>query len=326
VQTPVSVVQLEAPLGAAYRSGGGFHAQACVVPQYTTVTIQAGAHIAADPWNGSTGGVVAFFAAGVVSIGASGGVTATGDGFRGGNVVVNGGGGGDKTMETTNNQDGGQKGEGLDPASVGLYGKGNLANGAGGGNAENAGGGGGGGGGIGGCGGREFESFNTNPLLTRGRPGAPVSLPVAARLVPGGGGGAGQQNQNGAKPGGDGGGVIWISAASIAGAGRIEADGTTPAQATQDGGSGGGGGGTIVVRASGGSFSGTITASGGDGGDADDSNGDTGPGGGGGGGRVLVQGLPSAVIAVTGGAHGMSLATNVAFFSDVGQPGVIEIP
>ena len=58
--------------------------QVCTVPEYTNVSLLTGESIAAAPWDGSSGGVVAFLANGFVSIGNSAFNTAAGAGFRGG--------------------------------------------------------------------------------------------------------------------------------------------------------------------------------------------------------------------------------------------------
>ncbi|HZI04214.1 MAG TPA: adhesin, partial [Archangium sp.] len=55
------------------------------VPEYTHVRIQRDASLRAVPWNGGTGGVVAFLATG--SVHNEGEITATGAGFRGGRYV-----------------------------------------------------------------------------------------------------------------------------------------------------------------------------------------------------------------------------------------------
>ncbi|MBK9927935.1 MAG: DUF11 domain-containing protein [Anaerolineales bacterium] len=127
------------------------------VPQYSTLTINAGASIGAPAWNGSTGGVAAVVAQTTVTI--NGSINVVGMGFRGGvrennttafpatmpDYAFTDAGGGQNS--------GAQKGESiagftadydaLGGAFPGGYGRGAPANGGGGGNAHNAGGGGG---------------------------------------------------------------------------------------------------------------------------------------------------------------------------------------
>ena len=93
------------PLANAYATSGANAAQVLVVPEYTNVTVNAGVTLSAKPWNGSTGGILAFFAngtiavAGTVSAAGSKGSTfsgagtaagGTGGGFRGGQSISGG--------------------------------------------------------------------------------------------------------------------------------------------------------------------------------------------------------------------------------------------
>ncbi|MCK9612526.1 MAG: gliding motility-associated C-terminal domain-containing protein [Bacteroidales bacterium] len=113
------------------------------VPRFTTLTINSGAELTCNAWNGSTGGVLVVETLGdIINNGA---VNTSGKGFRGGAVspqtstvyTYNG-------YASTNNNLGGQKGEGIaDYGGSAQYGRGAPANGGGGGNAHNAGGGGG---------------------------------------------------------------------------------------------------------------------------------------------------------------------------------------
>ena len=52
------------------------------MPEYTTVSVNPSSSLVAVPWNGATGGVVAFLATGTVTL--SGSINANGAGFRGG--------------------------------------------------------------------------------------------------------------------------------------------------------------------------------------------------------------------------------------------------
>lgn len=202
-------------------------------------------------------------------------------------------------------------------------------------NSENSGGGGGSSWGSGGKGG---NTWNTNfPLGGMGGAGAASSTPptwtpavtllpnptVNNRLIMGGGGGSGTSN-NGYSlntSGGAGGGLIFIKAQALAGAGTLLAngqagrsvplgDGTNgtfvnqcPSTGTNscDGAGGGGAGGGIVVL---GPTAGTINAQvrGGDGGNI---NGQThGPGGGGGGGYIFATTGITIAGTIGGGAAG----------------------
>jgi hypothetical protein len=61
-----TALELTDPLGAAYPGG---EAQVLLVPEFTTVTISQGSALTAQPWNGSTGGVIAFLSQGAVLAG-----------------------------------------------------------------------------------------------------------------------------------------------------------------------------------------------------------------------------------------------------------------
>lgn len=133
------------PLRFSYASG----AQVVRVPQYTSLTVNAGASIVPTAWTGSTGGVVAAIVDGTLTV--NGSIHANGLGFRGG-AIDN-----DTTDAGTNvtayvaatTADGGEKGESIAGSQAtydglgGRYNRGAPANGGGGGNAHNAGGGGG---------------------------------------------------------------------------------------------------------------------------------------------------------------------------------------
>lgn len=125
------------------------------VPEYTTVTVNMGATLAAQAWNGTTGGVLAFFATGAISN--AGTISADSRGFRGGAFVSNGGPMGCTALEETAGR-GQFSGESANNGAFGVRrGRGYLANGGGGGICHNSGGGGGGNGGRGGIGGRTWR-------------------------------------------------------------------------------------------------------------------------------------------------------------------------
>ncbi len=297
----------DAPL--AFVLGSGARAQACTMPEFSSVSIGVGEAIVAQPWEGSSGGVVAFFASEELSI--DGAIVAHGAGFRGG-VQENDN--GDRHVTDLDlplaGARGGGKGEGLDPGSWRQAGRGNWWNAGGGGNAHNAGGGGGGGAGEGGEGGLENPDGFFVDNETKGMPGARMDYDPRQRLLFGGGGGAGQRNQGTDGHGGRGGGVVLVFARAVRGSGAFLASGADapdiPQPLNDDGSGGGGGGGTIFVRALlGSAFDGSFVLSGGAGGDTE---GDHGPGGGGGGGLALVEGgFTSFTTQTNGGPSGTAL-------------------
>jgi uncharacterized repeat protein (TIGR01451 family) len=128
------------------------------VPQYSSLTVNAGASITSTAWNGTLGGVVALLVQNSLTV--NGSITVDALGFRGG--VVDGtdrGSGGTETVTWVSdaNPAGGQKGEGIASGAAGTFGGvgvtfsnqgGNFdigapANGGGGGGSHNGGGGGG---------------------------------------------------------------------------------------------------------------------------------------------------------------------------------------
>ena len=169
---------------------------------------------------------------------------------------------------------------------------------------------------------REVGGWGGRPLTNGAQPGGGV------RYFLGGGGGAGDGNNASATPGGRGGGIVFIEAGSIAGAGaanHIDANGesalttlTAGALNGNDAPGGGGAGGTIVIRSP--SISNvSLNAVGGKGGDqaielTDEAEG---PGGGGGGGYISVSaGAPTRSAA--GGKGGTTNSTAVTEFTQNG--------
>lgn len=321
-----TTVTLDAGLTAAYGSDATGTAQACLVPQYGDVTVESTGRLLAADWNGATGGIVAFYANGTVSI--TGQLDADAAGFRPGQPVGNDG-SADITDETTVNNQGGGKGEGLDITSLTLAGRGAMGNAAGGGNAHNAGGGGGGNGGAGGFGGKQAAGQGDEPN-TKGRGGGAVDLAGDIDLVFGGGGGAGHHNEGNAGEGGFGGGLILVVANVVEGAGTLTANGTDGEgslnAASPDGAGGAGAGGTIVLRAVDGSgFTGLVQATGGAGGDNAGQEAH-GTGGGGGGGRFYWTAVENATTDLSGGAAGLT-PNDGTHEATPGGPGlVVELP
>ncbi|MHB1846630.1 MAG: adventurous gliding motility protein AgmC [Deltaproteobacteria bacterium] len=138
--TAAGALSLSAPLLQGYATSVS---QLVRVPEYTSVTVNAGAGLVASAWNGSKGGILAFLSTGAVQN--DGALSAGGAGFQGGPFVnsssaATGCGGLDEPSPS-----GGQKGEGVAPGfGANAAGDGQVANGAGGGDCLEAGGGGGG--------------------------------------------------------------------------------------------------------------------------------------------------------------------------------------
>lgn len=133
------------PLRFSYSSG----AQVVRVPQYSTLTVNAGASIVPQAWNGSIGGVVAAIVDGTATV--NGSIHANAAGFRGGafdNDTTDAGTDVPAYVATVATS-GAEKGESIAGSQAtydglgGRYNRGAPANGGGGGNAHNAGGGGG---------------------------------------------------------------------------------------------------------------------------------------------------------------------------------------
>lgn len=286
------------------------------IPEYTTVDVPTGASLKALPWAASgagfSGGILAFLANGTVTL--TGNLDADAAGFRGGekvqrllNLAA------PCTAEDGTPADGfADKGEGLVPTEYGPAkgGRGNWSLAAGGGNCQESGGGGGGNRGNGGSGGDSFLSTGRG-----GRGGVGIDYSLLDRMTMGGGGGAGEQKNGVGSAGGSGGGVVFVRALSMSGAGKFTALGGAAANATalgleSDGAGGGGAGGSILIRTVKALDCGGLVAKGGKGGDtAVVTLGLFGPGGGGGGGRVLVQSQSvsgTCIADVSAGAPGSS--------------------
>lgn len=117
------------------------------IPRYTSLTINAGASITGEAWNGTTGGIVAIEAENTIII--NGSINASNIGFRGAVILDNIPQFGAGFYASNNNNEGAPKGESIAghiteyTAVGGQYCRGAAANGGGGGNGNNAGGGGG---------------------------------------------------------------------------------------------------------------------------------------------------------------------------------------
>lgn len=286
-------VVFDAQLSRTYSSSSTAGVQLVSYPNYGNVLING--TINALPWNGSTGGVVAFKSSGTVTFAAN--INLSQAGFAGGSPSVNGGACGSfgNFFLASGSLDGGYKGEGIaDIILAKEQGKGKQATGGGGGNGHNCGGGGGSNFGAGGNGGNKSSGCSILNSNNPGIGGVSMSAQYAAnRVFLGSGGGGGQQNNAGGTAGGRGGGLALIEAATINGSGfSILATGGTPPNISinEDGGGGGGAGGTVLLKAA--SFSSPITVDvrGGNGGNTFTvGTRNLGPGGGGGGGLLWLS-------------------------------------
>jgi uncharacterized repeat protein (TIGR01451 family) len=133
------------PLRFSYNSGS----QVIRVPQFSALTVNGGASIVPQAWNGSTGGIVAAIVDGTATV--NGSINANGLGFRGGAIENNTSAAGTDVpaFVSTSDAAGAEKGESIAGSQAtydglgGRYNRGAPANGGGGGNSHNAGGGGG---------------------------------------------------------------------------------------------------------------------------------------------------------------------------------------
>jgi uncharacterized repeat protein (TIGR01451 family) len=247
-------------------------------------------------------------------------------------------------------------------ANGGFLARGAPGNAGGGGTQHNSGGGGGSNVGQGGQGGNSFAFYrnpasgtcvqftggNPNPFnacdgdLARGVGGLGGGTLAASidRLIMGGGGGSGDANNNCDSPalpqtaGGNGGGIIFIRAGAIAGAGTLLANGQNGLPGGRDSAGGGGAGGTVVVLTATTNPALTVRANGGQGGNTAHSGtggvpgvllraGETqGPAGGGGGGSVVRSSNVAGFTTVTfvGGASGVNfpVSGNTGVFNTYG--------
>jgi large repetitive protein len=151
ISISVNTITVDCNFANSYTLAG--KTQVVKVPQYSTLTINAGASVTALPWQEVAtrrfGGVVAIRATNLVL---NGNINVVGQGFRGG-AIDNNTSGANATIYTdfvsTSSSASAEKGEGIAGYQAeydllgGRYGRGAPANGGGGGNAHNSGGGGG---------------------------------------------------------------------------------------------------------------------------------------------------------------------------------------
>lgn len=310
-----SSVTLETAPMVSFNTAGSV--QMVSVPVFTGGTLTQ--NVIPQPWNGQTGGVVAFDVTGTLTLNAN--VDATGRGFLGGALASStlfDNCSSDQFNYTGPVQAGtGNKGEGIVPnATSHAARRGHNGNGGGGGNITDAGGGGGGNIGAGGLGGRELDICDNDGAFG-GLGGQTLDYSPNNRLFMGGGGGSGSEVSQAATGGSRaGGGLIFLRVEQlIGGGGQLIADGLSAFADDSNGSDGGGAGGAIALSVIT-SLSGSpvFRVAGGDGGDESNSDFAHGTGGGGGGGAIRLFGATCAAITpvVTGGTAGTSvLGTNV---------------
>ena len=280
------------------------------VPVYTNVTIVG--TVTAQPWNGTTGGIVAIEATNSITFNAN--INVSGQGFLGGAVFTGWFGCNDPNYA---NQNAGKKGEGIAIPPVTLdANRAPLANGGGGSNSGNPGAGGGGNGGIGGRGGNEFYgSCQLNASFGLG--GKAPSYTLFKAFLGGGGGGGYKDNGLNATAGANGGGMVFLTSPTINGNNfTVDARGANVIGNTDSEGAGGGGaGGYVHYMCSNTTSTMNLDLRGGNGGNIFStlwSSACHGPGGGGGGGAVSYQqaAIPANLTnLLAGGNPGMVLHT-----------------
>ncbi|MBL8015247.1 MAG: hypothetical protein JNK26_03615 [Candidatus Doudnabacteria bacterium] len=268
-------ITLESAIANSYLTPNS-SAQVLKVPHYTDVNVSG--KLTVHPWDGRTGGVMAFRANGSVNLQSGGTIDATGTGFRGGARTVG-------------------------AAAIGIQGEGlngqgsrtrvpNEPGGGGAGPGTGDGGAGAGGGAHRSPGGNAKDPFYGDPGL-----GSTVTYGEEnlSKLFFGGAGGSGGTDDSGGGGGfggrgGNGGGIIYIEANKVLGTGSILSNGENGEDHngvpdSEHGGGGGGAGGSIKILADKiNTDSITIASNGGAGGKAKD-----GTGGSGGVGQAFIQ-------------------------------------
>jgi hypothetical protein len=302
IDAAAKAVTLVRTPGRAFTSAGDARAQMIRVPQYTTVTIDAGATLTAPAWDGTVGGILVLKATGAVTV--AGAIDMSARGYRGMSHAAACAGGTRYACVTIDTANGfaGESGAGPSAAANGA----NGAGGGGGQDGQDCGGGAGGGYGTAGTSGPNGTGLVCrNGTQLGGAGGTAVgSADLDVDMLFGGAGGEGGGDEDGAYPGpgGNGGGIIAIASKTITVTGAIRADGAPGLDGVQVaagcGGSGcgmgpggGGGGGAIHVRAESSSLGvGLVTANGKGGGQCTCPGL---PGGTGGDGRIAVAGPSS---------------------------------
>jgi hypothetical protein len=269
--------------------------QLITYPQLGTSAFTTTANLTALAWNGTIGGVVAFYVNGNLNLNHN--VTADNDGFRGGTKAGQDGSVCENSVyrTTAGSTKYANKGEGVYITAAGeKSGIAKAANGGGGAIVHNGGGGGGGNFTAGGDGyfGYSPEGCSSGSSAG-GQGGTSLSLDVT-RIFMGGGGGGGQENNALGTNGANGGGLVMIKCDTLVVGGTcgsriISANGGTASDSGNDGAGGGGAGGTVLLNIKGvrASCPFTISANGGGGGSVSNSA-SHGAGGGGGQGALYI--------------------------------------
>ena len=311
-------INLTTCLKYAYTASG--KTQVIRVPRYMNLTVNSGATISCQSWNGSTGGIVAIEVNKITTI--NGNIDVSGMGFRGGAVEQQTKTPGNHSdWRSSNNQDGAEKGESIcgyqSGYSNGRYGRGAPANGGGGGNSHNGGGGGGANGNNGIAWNGKGNPNNSDPNWTTAWELEAAGF--SANTSSGGGRGGYAWSSNNQNPltvvpghaswggdsrynvGGYGGHPLDYSG------GRIFMGGGGGAGDSNDGkGTAGGNGGGIIFLVNGGDITGTgtITANGNAASNVTGSGNMDAPGGGGGGGTIIAYSRTGSVSNLTFQANG----------------------
>ncbi len=343
---------LNSYVNAGRNNGGGLGVrrfQVVRIPEPQTLTLSTGGSIVAQPWNGSTGGVVSVSVAGTLTF-AGGSIDASQRGFRGGQGVT--------SDDNDQGQDdfGADKGEGivgnpanmfdtannaLVTATLGLpnspEGVGAPGNGGGGARRTfDAAGGGGAGVGAGGTGGFGQIIDGNTPTVpsNRGLGGGGVfgSQTVSRHRAFGGGGGGGCSGDDSLTnpvdirlncAGKSGGGMVFLWAHNIAGtSGAIRADGAAGGTGQAEGGGGGGGGGSILIASGNTTLPAGITVSAAGGAGTSMTLSGDGAGGGGGGGFIVLHRTTATTTSVLGGVGGV--AVEAARNGAAGSAGAVQ--
>lgn len=288
----------------------------------------------AKPWDGESGGIIAFEAANLTL---NAPIDASATGFRGGGIkrfsncdALENYNDYYYAQTATGKSNGGLKGEGISAIVVGKEcGRGAQANGGGGGNNHKSGGGGGGhvvAGGIGGeqkhvndfrnCGGK-YPGFDGKAIAGLGND----------RFIFGGGGGSGHNREGSDSRGGNGGGIILIKTNTLTSNGKkIVANGGNGGSNQADGGGGGGAGGTIVLLSGQNSGAVKLEARGGNGGNTGSlAEYDFGPGGGGAGGRIIRLTTSGVADSLAGGIFGKNDVQRSGQGAEKGKDGAAVI-
>jgi gliding motility-associated-like protein len=296
------------------------------IPEYENLVA---CNLTAKAWDGSTGGILILDVKGKLDI--VGNIDVSFKGFRGGNVSQNFYNGFCIYPEyIINNDEYGEKGEGVSTAFEDTnFGMGRNASGGGGGNPVNTGGGGGSNAGEGGVGGYQWNVCLLTGGPQNGQGGSPLNNFISGdKLFLGGGGGGGQQNDQRGTSGGNGGGMIIIKANTIEiSNASIKADGTSVTSLTgaiaRDGQGGGGAGGTIIIDAIDVVGILSVSAKGGAGANPSDPDYTYGPGGGGGGGYFGSTNL-IATSDLRPGSSGVHLSNMSVHGATNGQEGIVN--